>query len=832
MAAAATPYDIFISYSHTDATWVWDWLRPRLEAAGLRVCLDRRDFEVGVPSLENMERAVDHSRHTLLVLTPAWVESEWTAFEALLTQTADPAARRRRLIPLLLQPCQPPRRLQMLTYADFTRRDAWDVELLRVIRAVRGELHLPALGPRLDRQPRQSLAQRNRHRMLEKVRTYWIAGVLQRSLAHEVLIALDMAERPEAVLRPLDLLVQRPDHGERALPPGTRMIEVFEAMDQALLILGAPGAGKTTLLLELAQELLGRAAHDPDHPIPVVFPLSTWAERRRPLTDWLVDELVERYYVYPNIAQLWVGDDQVLPLLDGLDEVAPEHRAACVEAINTFRQDHGLLPLVVCSRIADYDAVRTRLRLHGAVVVQPLTRAQVDSYLAQIGPPMAAIREALHQDPTLWEGLETPLMLTVMTLAYAGASVEGLHTPATPGEWRQRLFATYVERMFQRRGARTRYTRQQTERWLAWLAWQMTQHSQTVFYLERLQPDWLPQEQRWWFPIGLPVTCGLAVGLLAGLTRGLLAGLHLGLRFGLGVGLGAGLRDGLWSGLGVGLGAGLIVRVVVGRGATEIRTVEVIHWSWSAVGSALPRWLSPMLLTGLGVGLFFGLPTGLFFGLPTGLFAGLTMGLPIVLSSVWTTLLIYGLPSGISVGELHTKTVPNEGIRRSARYALYAGLPTGLGLALLAGLLHWLHWELRWGLRWGLEFGLPKVWSFGLGPGLFAALLAALHSGGRACLLHVVLRLRLVRNGVAPWRYVAFLEYAAERIFLRKIGGGYMFIHRQLQEYFASLHTAPPDATHRHASKELIHHQEVAMHPLTSLATALATVPAPPCYRP
>ena len=30
---------------------------------------------------------------------------------------------------------------------------------------------------------------------------------------------------------------------------------------------------------------------DATHPIPVVFPLSTWAETRRPLAEWLVDEL-------------------------------------------------------------------------------------------------------------------------------------------------------------------------------------------------------------------------------------------------------------------------------------------------------------------------------------------------------------------------------------------------------------------------------------------------------------------------------------------------------------------------------------------------------------
>src|SRR4051794_16357928 len=128
------------------------------------------------------------------------------------------------------------------------------------------------------------------------------------------------------------------------------MDAIFDELGQALLILGAPGAGKTTLLLELARDLLDRAERDPAHLIPVVFHLSSWAVRRRPLADWLVDELAERYYVPRKQAQAWINAEQVLPLLDGLDEVAPDHRAACVEAINTFRHQHGLVPLAVCSR--------------------------------------------------------------------------------------------------------------------------------------------------------------------------------------------------------------------------------------------------------------------------------------------------------------------------------------------------------------------------------------------------------------------------------------------------------------------------------------------------
>jgi hypothetical protein len=36
-----------------------------------------------------------------------------------------------------------------------------------------------------------------------------------------------------------------------------------------------------------------------------------------------------------------------------------------------------------------------------------------------------------------------------------------------------------------------------------------------------------------------------------------------------------------------------------------------------------------------------------------------------------------------------------------------------------------------------------------------------------------------------PPNYVSFLNYATERIFLRRVGGGYIFIHRLVQEHFA-----------------------------------------------
>jgi hypothetical protein len=61
--------------------------------------------------------------------------------------------------------------------------------------------------------------------------------------------------------------------------------------------------------------------------------------------------------------------------------------------------------------------------------------------------------------------------------------------------------------------------------------------------------------------------------------------------------------------------------------------------------------------------------------------------------------------------------------------------------------------------------------------------------GGYACMSHIALRLVLWHIGTLPLRTITFLDYATERIFLRRVGGGYIFVHRLLQEYFAGLET-------------------------------------------
>ncbi len=54
-------------------------------------------------------------------------------------------------------------------------------------------------------------------------------------------------------------------------------------------------------------------------------------------------------------------------------------------------------------------------------------------------------------------------------------------------------------------------------------------------------------------------------------------------------------------------------------------------------------------------------------------------------------------------------------------------------------------------------------------------------------LAHFHLRFWLWRTGSLPWNLSLFLDEATEHPFLQKVGGGYIFIHHLLLDYFADL---------------------------------------------
>ena len=627
---------------------------------------------------------------------------------------------------------------------------------------------------------------------------------MSESLQSTAMMTLALQTHTDVVISSASLVswhMDAPD--ESSFPALTSIVQAYDDAGAGLLLLGAPGAGKSTLLCELASELIIRAEHNAAQPMPVIVNLSSWALKKPPFTAWLVDQLQLMYAIPRHLGRVWIEQNQLLLLLDGLDEVELSARTDCVKAINAYRTEH-FIPVVVCSRSQEYLEQEERLRLSVAVEVQPLTALQVNSYLKGAGKSMAAVRAALRSNTTLRDLIKTPLMLSIVMLTYRGKTANDLPQPGSAEDQQRQVFEHYVTRMLEQQARKWRYTPHKSCQWLIWLAQRMKQYGLTEFYVEQLQPAWLPTKRA-------QIVHFVLVGLLVGVVSGLFVGVVFGLVGGLFIGLVSGLLVGLVSGLFAGLSGEQptvpfiepslpwklylkeqVVGLFIELSKREINLSEKLSFSWKLFLKGLVNGLQ----FGLLIGLLIGLVVGVVGGVVSGVFVGLLIGL---VGGVFVGLLV-GVLEGLSSTQVdeHIRLRPNQGIQTSGRNALRVGVVGGLVSGLVVGLF----FGLVGGPLHGLFFGLVGGVSFGLFFGLVGGVSFGLFVGGKAYLQHYCLRYLLWRSGAMPWHYVRFLEEATERILLQRVGGGYRFIHPLFLDYFASLATPAPSHSAEKSSSQ------------------------------
>ena len=74
-------YDVFVTYDTKDpwvSEWVLETLRVKLEVEGEKVlplCIEERDWPLGVPVIDNLTQSIRYSRKTLFVLTKAYAKT-------------------------------------------------------------------------------------------------------------------------------------------------------------------------------------------------------------------------------------------------------------------------------------------------------------------------------------------------------------------------------------------------------------------------------------------------------------------------------------------------------------------------------------------------------------------------------------------------------------------------------------------------------------------------------------------------------------------------------------------------------------------------------------
>ncbi|XP_063415130.1 uncharacterized protein LOC134697033 isoform X2 [Mytilus trossulus] len=98
-------WDAFISYKSegNDEQFVLKYLHPKLELElGFKLCLHFRDFIPGNAIANNILQSVTKSRRVILLLTPRFIESEWTKFEYQKAQY-EMIHGRQTIIPIILE---------------------------------------------------------------------------------------------------------------------------------------------------------------------------------------------------------------------------------------------------------------------------------------------------------------------------------------------------------------------------------------------------------------------------------------------------------------------------------------------------------------------------------------------------------------------------------------------------------------------------------------------------------------------------------------------------------------------------------------------------------
>lgn len=594
----------------------------------------------------------------------------------------------------------------------------------------------------------------NRKDMLALVEKIWISGFLD-----HVLNEMDALKLPMAFAEPGKVL-EKPGMKDYHLPNSTAILQTFRDLGRRLVILGEPGSGKTVTLLQLARELIGEARTDDKRPVPVVLALSSWAAERLPFEDWLRQEIRERYDVPSKITDDLVLGEQLVYLLDGLDEVAEEHRHTCVEFIKAF-VDARKVDFVLCCRRREYEALSVHPDILAQVVIQPLTETQIDDYLSDHA--FAGLR-ALRRDSLIVQDFSRiPFMLNTMAVVTRGQPETALRLTLEqtddPAHLRDYFLEEYLSQRL-REGTHKKYSDVgQIRSRLKWLAQQLIAHDETDLYIENLQFDWLGESgivqlRR----LLLLRALVLVIALIAYLAK-------------------------------LASDANPIEKTIESYGFTTLSLLlGAISPGSIIVPIAKVKWKIDIRF------ILFGLISTALLYLFTMLIAHESKAdiqFPLL---VLLTTLAGSISASNSIEPFSTMR-PNSGIVRSFLnfsatifvFPIFVAVVIAIPVATI-------------GTLWGLSFlspilGITVGMLFGLVLA-FLRLLSGLENGGAAAINHMVLRFALAREGYVPlWRYDKFLDYCAELVILRKVGGGYRFVHDYLRQYLASAAFVPEEAT-------------------------------------
>ncbi|RFS83558.1 NACHT domain-containing protein [Actinomadura spongiicola] len=585
----------------------------------------------------------------------------------------------------------------------------------------------------------------------------------------------------------------RADDGSEGVDPAALY---RRATNGRLVILGEAGAGKSVLIDRLVLSLR-ETRTSTTAPIPAIVSLSGWNPEEVELDDWIVEQLVSEFPFLvatrgsgdTTIAEYLRSRGQILPILDGFDEVATGMHRRALGDLNDVTT-----PLVLTSRPEAFRQARETAGRLWSTTTAELQKLDIDvitDYLASGDDEHGRRwRAALMKAPDrLGSALDTPLMVGLAReMDSDGSALElfadGERFP-TAESIQAYLLQNYVPSLYGRR--RSKQPRWETHgvHWLRNVAKLLPIGRKSLAWWEL--GDFLGRPSRvmaYFLPavvIGFLTGAAVHSPLGGAAAAGLMSLLAVGAGWWRGpklVRLQVGLADRTRYALALG-GAGLVGGACVGL-LTYVGAMHVGLWTLpvgavlgTAVGSALTyvirRWelgeLAKSLPTELQLGAA-GSATG---GAALGLIFGIFDRIPSVGYGVWIGYccligLSFAIPAAFEGGpRLEWSATPSDLLVANRHWAYVQMVSVGLAFSLAAATVTG-----RRAIPIGMAIGL--AWGVGT------------TAWGRWALL---IRWWMPLTRRLPLHVWGFLNDARKRGALRQKGPYLEFRHRRLHESLA-----------------------------------------------
>jgi hypothetical protein len=560
-----------------------------------------------------------------------------------------------------------------------------------------------------------------------------------------------------------------------------------------MVVLGEAGAGKTVMVLRLLLDLAGEALAALDvEPrtkvrVPVRLSLSSFhvepevlepTALRTRLDSWIARQLTRAHGIPHGQARALVSEGWVLPVLDGLDEMAPSRVEQLVAALNCpVGPTPG--PVVLTSRTTAYverveRSGKAAIEDVTVVTVRPLDIESVVAWLAHRFPDPArpdrvqqrwrrvvtTIRR--HPGGRLARCLISPLNLYLATAVYADPH----STPAKlcdhdTGDPTRHLLDHLIPAVARHHPGSdgSHYRPDQVRTWLTTITRHLevmarSGYSGTDFHLHHL---WMSvgRSGRW---IRLPVAAIVTVPVIGALALVVAPVLTSG------TGLPA-------RALTMALAAGFLAVVVLEARSPKLGVLPRL---------ALPRLRDPKARSRVA----YAIVMGILAGLATGLVQGAVIGTVVGAAVSQLAALLFGLFSATPQAQR-----PSDTLRAAIAYTITLGLSAASLFALVGGLALGVPHGTAVGLVTAVTIALAIGTGFGVAP--YSPNLPGVW------LVRYVLAVGVLhRRGLLPRHPQRFLDWAHTAGLLRLAGTAAQFRHRTIQTLLATVPEHPSEGFH------------------------------------